>query len=54
VSKIGQDPFVEGKLAAAKGRTTTANPYSSGSNEHELWLEGYDYVKEADEDGNLN
>jgi hypothetical protein len=45
------DPFEEGKLAASKGEPAASNPYPPGSEEHELWAEGYDYTTVADEDG---
>jgi hypothetical protein len=41
-------PGEEGEMAAGKGEPTTANPYPTGSDEGEEWLDGYDYVVSAD------
>lgn len=45
------DPMEEGKLAAANGDPSSANPYASNSDEHEEWAEGWHCYHEVDEDG---
>ena len=39
----------EGKQAAAKDIPADANPYKSGSPEHEQWAEGHESVASAEE-----
>jgi len=47
------DPMEEGKLAAANGEPVSANPYPEDTENHEAWDEGWHYVHEVDEDGEV-
>ncbi len=46
--KAAQSPMLtimrEGEKAAAKGEPQTANPYEAGTEDAELWMEGWEDV----------
>ncbi len=44
-------PFDKGKIAVSAGEQKTANPYPSGTEEHDEWIEGYDFVVVMDKFG---
>ncbi len=41
----------EGKLAASQGEKASSNPYPDDSDEWGHWEEGFNFVKDSDEDG---
>jgi len=47
------DPMKEGELAASNGEALSTNPYPNDSEAHEEWAEGWWYVHNSDEDGEL-
>ncbi len=48
-----QKAFEEGKQAALNGLQATGNPHPPGSEEHEHWQKGYEFVEKFDEDGEV-
>jgi len=44
-------PFDKGKIAVSAGEQKTANPYPSGTEEHDKWIEGYDFIIVGDDLG---
>jgi hypothetical protein len=53
MSNADSGPFEEGKIAASDGERISANPYEKGTDEFDLWREGFksDDDEEVDEDG---
>lgn len=47
------EAFEEGKQAALSGQQATDNPHPPGSEDHEHWLKGYEFVEKFDEDGEV-
>ncbi len=45
--------FREGKAAAAEGKDADANPYDQNTREYVDWREGYQFVREYQEDGEI-
>jgi hypothetical protein len=45
--------FREGKAAAAEGKDADANPYDRNTPEYVDWREGYQFVREFQEDGEI-
>ena len=48
-----REAFKAGKQAALRGQKATSNPYPPGSEDHEHWLKGYEFVEKFDEDGEV-
>lgn len=44
------DPFQQGRDAYFDQETTEDNPYPNGTEENQLWLEGYEDAASEDED----
>jgi hypothetical protein len=47
----GGDPFIEGMDAFGRSVPLDACPYPEGSEEHELWVLGWDEAKRMNENG---
>ena len=48
-----QEAFEGGKQAALNGQQAAGNPHPPGSEEHEHWRKGYEFVEKFDEDGEV-
>jgi ribosome modulation factor len=45
--------FQQGRAAAAEGRQAQDNPYEQGTRDHAEWFEGWQFVHDFEEDGEI-
>ena len=50
---LTHEAFEAGKQAALSGQPVGGNPHPPGSENHQHWLKGFEFVEKFDEDGEI-
>ena len=50
MSTLDTGPYEEGQIAASEGERISANPYEKGTDEFDLWREGFRAHEDTDDD----